>query len=237
MRPGDFGFIFARPECGKTTFVASEISYIVQQVTKPILWFNNEEQSQKVVNRAYQAALGWTKEDIQRNPRLARKKYLELTKDNIKIIDSVGLHRKEYGTFLKKYCPSLIVFDQLDKIRGFTDDRYDLELKAIYQWARDLAKEYSCPVIGVCQAGGSAEGKKYLDMDDVDSGKTGKQGEADFIIGIGKEHKIGMENIRGFNICKNKLTGDADTDPKLRHLMTDVLIQPEIARYKDLIEL
>ena len=237
LREGDFGFIFARPECGKTTLMASEISFMVQNVERPILWFNNEEQSQKVVNRVYQAVLGWTKEDIQQNPRLARRKYLELTNDNIKIVDSVGLHKKEYGTFLKKYCPSLIVFDQLDKVRGFTDDRYDLELKAIYEWARNLAKEHLCPIIGVCQAGGSAEGKKYLTMDDVDSSKTGKQGEADFIIGIGKENKIGMEYIRGLSISKNKLSGDSDSDPKLRHGLFDVLIQPEIARYKDIMQL
>jgi len=51
LRKGDFGFIFARPEAGKTTFLASEISYMLEQTSAPILWFNNEEQGSKVMLR------------------------------------------------------------------------------------------------------------------------------------------------------------------------------------------
>lgn len=43
LRAGDFGFIFARPETGKTTFLASETTYMAQQLSEedgPILWFN-----------------------------------------------------------------------------------------------------------------------------------------------------------------------------------------------------
>ena len=40
LRRGDFGFIFARPETGKTTFLASEITFFASQTDRPILWFN-----------------------------------------------------------------------------------------------------------------------------------------------------------------------------------------------------
>jgi replicative DNA helicase len=43
LRKGDFGFIFARPETGKTTFLSSEVSYMAAQLSEeagPILWFN-----------------------------------------------------------------------------------------------------------------------------------------------------------------------------------------------------
>lgn len=40
LRRGDFGFVFARPESGKTTFLASEVTYFAGQTDKPILWFN-----------------------------------------------------------------------------------------------------------------------------------------------------------------------------------------------------
>jgi hypothetical protein len=126
----------------------------------------------------------------------------------------------------------LIIFDQIDKIKGFKVDRYDLELKAIYQWAREIAKKYA-PVIGVSQASGEAEGKLWLTMDMVDSSKTSKQGEADFIIGIGKEQD-NTSRSRYLNICKNKLLGDSDTLPDLRHGSAQVLIKPEIARYEDI---
>ena len=44
LRLGDFGFLFARPEIGKTTFLASEMTHMVSQTDGDILWFNNEEQ-------------------------------------------------------------------------------------------------------------------------------------------------------------------------------------------------
>lgn len=43
LRKGDFGFIFARPETGKTTFLASETTFMAEQLgpdSGPIIWFN-----------------------------------------------------------------------------------------------------------------------------------------------------------------------------------------------------
>jgi len=71
-------------------------------------------------------------------------------------------------------------------------------------------------------------------MNHVSNAHTAKQAEADWILGIGFIHDTGWEDIRFLNISKNKLQGDVDTDPKKRHGKTEVLIQPLIARYKDL---
>ena len=120
----------------------------------------------------------------------------------------------------------------MDKIKGFKADRNDLELKAIYQWAREIAKKYA-PVIAVSQAGGDAEGKLWLTMDMVDGSKTAKQGEADWILGIGKEQD-NTSRIRYLNISKNKLLGDSDTLPDMRHGTAQVIIKPEVARYEDI---
>lgn len=41
LRKGDFGFVFARPETGKTTFLVSEISFMAEQLSEhdgPVLW-------------------------------------------------------------------------------------------------------------------------------------------------------------------------------------------------------
>ncbi|MEM4380517.1 MAG: AAA family ATPase [Thermoplasmatales archaeon] len=234
LRRGDFGFVFARPETGKTTFLASEVSFMASQDLNnsgPILWFNNEEQGKKVKLRCYQAALGATIEQIRKYPDRAQEKYEKLTKNRIKIYDSASIHRRQVETICKTECPSLIIFDQIDKIKGFSDDREDLILGAIYQWARELSKTYA-PVIGVCQADGSAEGIDRLTMAHVSNAKTAKQAEADFIIGIGKVHQSGYDNIRFFNISKNKLIGDADSDPTMRHAFFEAIIRPEIARYE-----
>jgi replicative DNA helicase len=233
LRQGDFGFIFARPETGKTTFLASEISKMIQQTDGEVLWFNNEEQGNKVAIRCYQAVLGVTTEKLFSNLDMYQKQFEDMVQNRIKIYDFEDSSRaSRVEAILKESKPALIIFDQIDKIKGFKGDRNDLELKAIYQWAREIAKTYA-PVIGVSQAGGEAEGKLWLTMDMVDGSKTAKQGEADWILGIGKEQD-NTSRTRYLNITKNKLLGDSDTLPELRHGSAQVLIKPEIARYEDL---
>ena len=233
LRKGDFGFIFARPETGKTTFLASEISHMVEQTDGNILWFNNEEQGNKVGIRCFQAVLGMTTDTLWSDLERNQKVYDMKTKDQIKIYDfedSSSIQRIEQ--ILKTTKPALIIFDQIDKLKGFKAERKDLELKAIYQWAREIAKTYA-PVIAVSQASGEAEGKTWLTMDMVDGSKTAKQGEADWILGIGKESD-NTSRFRYFNICKNKLLGDSDTLPEKRHGSAKVMIRAEVARYEDL---
>jgi len=234
LRKGDFGFIFARPETGKTTFLASEISHMIKQTEGDILWFNNEEQGKKVGIRVFQSFFG-TQQNILfgQQKEAYNKQYKDIVGDRIKILDSEDSSSyKRIEEVLESTNPALIIFDQIDKVKGFKADRNDLELKAIYQWARELAKKYG-PVIAVSQASGEAEGKLWLTMDMVDGSKTAKQGEADWILGIGKEQD-NTSRLRYFNITKNKLIGDEDTLPDLRHGQTQVLIKPEIARYEDI---
>jgi replicative DNA helicase len=233
LRKGDFGFIFARPETGKTTFLASEMTHMITQTEGDILWFNNEEQGKKVAVRCYQALLGMTHKELFKDLEMNAQQYTEMIGDRLKIYDfEDSCKAKRIEDIIQSTNPALIIFDQMDKIKGFKSDRYDLELKALYQWAREIAKNYA-PVIAVSQAGGTGEGKLWLTMDDVDSSKTAKQGEADWILGIGKEQD-NTSNMRFLNISKNKLLGDSDTSPDLRHGNTNVLIKPEIARYEDL---
>lgn len=232
LRRGDFGFLFARPETGKTTFLASEISNFLTQVETPVLWFNNEEQGGKVLLRCYQAAFGVTSTELKNNP----EKYTEMWKDSgysgkLLLHDNAHIHRRDVLSLVERYHPSCIVFDQIDKLKGFSDDRNDLELGQIYIWARELAKQY-CPVIGVCQAGGSGEDKMWLTMDDVVNAKTSKQAEADWILGIGMKHDSG--NSRFLNISKNKLQGGPETFEEARHGRFQVIIRPELARYEDI---
>lgn len=235
LRSGDFGFIFARPETGKTTFLASECSYFLTQSDRGIVWFNNEEQGSKVMLRVYQAYFGVTLEQLLSNPKKYKTTFYEETAGRFHLFDSATIHRRNIEAIVQQIKPAVVIYDQLDKITGFSNDREDLRLGSIYQWARELAKG-NHTAIGVCQADGSAEGVRYLTMDHVANAKTSKQAEADWILGIGKSHDPTEQNIRFFNICKNKLLGDKDSNPTLRHGQFSSVIQPEIARYKDLIK-
>lgn len=235
LRSGDFGFIFARPETGKTTFLASEITNFLSQTERPIVWFNNEEQGDKVGIRLIQAYFGVSMDVLMASPRKFKTEYFEKIGNKLHLFDAALIDRRDVEKIVKQLNPGLVVYDQIDKLRGFVNDREDLRLGSIYQWARELAKG-SHAAVGVCQADGQAEGVRYLTMEHVANAKTAKQAEADWIVGIGKTHDTGAEYVRYLNISKNKLFGDKDSIPELRHGRFEVLIEPEIARYKDVIK-
>lgn len=234
LRDGDFGFLFTRPETGKTTFVADQTTFFAEQADRPIVIFSNEEQGKKVRIRSYQACLGLTSDELWKNKQDNLDEYRKRTKGLIRIYDDASIHKNEVEAIVREIKPCLIVFDQIDKIRGFDADRPDLVYGRIYQWARELAKQYQLAVIGVCQSDGTGEGVKWLTMSHVAEAKTSKQAEADWILGIGRSNESGVESIRFFNISKNKLLGDDHTDPNERHGRFEVYIRPMIARYEDL---
>ena len=233
LRKGDFGFIFKRPETGGTTFLASEVTHMASQVDRPILWFNNEERGAKVLLRCYQAALGAHRDTLAKDADRHQAEYLRLTKGLIHIVDRPFISAKECEGIIAKVEPSLIIYDQIDKIKGFKDDRADIEYGRLYRWAREIAKAYA-PSIGVCQASASAENKEWLYMDDIAESKTSKAAEADWILGIGKKHDAGKSNLRYLHLAKNKLSGDLDTRPEMRHGMFTVIIKAEIAQFSDI---
>ena len=237
LRDGDFGFVFARPETGKTTFLASEISVFLSQEgnVRPIVWLNNEEDGNKVILRVYQAYFGVTSDQIFSNIPHYRAAFKEQVGDRFKFFDAATIGRRDVEQIVDKYQPGLVVYDQIDKIKGFANDREDLRLGSIYQWARELAKK-SHAAIGVCQADGTAEGVRYLTMEHVANAKTAKQAEADFIIGIGRSHDDGLEYARFISLPKNKLLGDDDSIHELRHGRFETIIHPDIARYSDVIK-
>ena len=237
LRKGNFGFLFARPEVGKTTFLASEISFMLEQLKEgdgSIIWFNNEQVGAEVMLRVYQGYFGIRLEQLKANPAKYEAEFKKHTQGRFLLVDNANIDRTLVEKIIKQVKPSLIVFDQIDKIKGFAADREDLRLGSIYIWARELAKQ-SCPVIGICQADGSGENQKWLTMDNVANAKTSKQAEADWILGMGHVHAEGMQFIRYLHLSKNKLMGDEDTISRMRHGRMEVLIEPEVARFKDLI--
>jgi len=233
LRHGTFGFVTARPEVGKTTFLADMGSFFASQLDKPYIHFNNEELGDSVKLRYIQATLGQTIAEINQNRANSIQEFLRITKGNIKIRDSASISKIEVEKICAQMNPGMIVFDSIDKIKGFEGDRDDLVYKQIYAWARELSKVYG-PVIGACHASAGAEGKEWLEMDDVAYAKTAKQGEADWILGIGRSFDTGKEYVRSFHLSKNKLMGDVGSIEEYRHGKVRVLIHPEIAQYDDI---
>jgi len=207
--------------------------YLLFLLQQTLLHCNNEESGEDIKLRYIQGALGLELDDINKNRKKSLEDFLAVTKGNIKIYDKASMDYKDVERVCEKLNPGMIVIDSIDKIKGFTGDRDDLVYKKIYQWARELSKEYG-PVIGTCHASAGAEGKEWLEMDDVAYAKTSKQGECDWILGIGRTYDTGKEYVRGLHLSKNKLKGGLGFMKEFRHGYLRVLINPDIARYEDL---
>lgn len=244
LRIGNFVIVAARVEVGKTTFLASEVSYLAQQLPKdrPVVWVNNEEESSVVFFRIVQAALGKESKEIIADSSKAMDDYAVLmggNKDKIRVTRDTN-NLRDLETLFKEVNPGLIVFDQLDKVDGFskTDDREDIRLGKVYKWARELARSYG-PVIAASQLSASAVDMKdppFIGLDALRGSKTDKPGEADVVITIGKykEPKSHEEEmIRTINVPKNKLPGGGSKQVESdRHGQFLVTIDPIRARYE-----
>lgn len=225
LHKGDFGFVFARTNTGKSTFVASEVSHMIKQLDKPTCFFFNEEAGARMKWRLFQAYFGATEERIKGNIKKCQERFLEETKGLFHFYNMPMIQKREVDSICKEMHPGLIVIDNIDKVYGFKADREDIRLGHIYTWARELAKTYS-PFIAVCQAGATAENKKWLQHTDIKDAHTSKSSESDFIIGIGATHDVGYEYIRYLHIVKNKFVPGVH-----KH---ECLIEPLVARYKSI---
>ena len=243
LRTGNFVIVAARVEVGKTTFLASEVSYLAQQLPKdrPVVWVNNEEESSVVFFRIVQAALGIESKTIIADSKKAMVDYAALmggNKDKIRVTKDMN-NVRDLETLFREVNPGLIIFDQLDKVDGFkSDEREDLKLGKIYKWARELARSYG-PVIAASQLSASAVEMKdppFIGFDALRGSKTDKPGEADVVITIGKykEPKSPEEEmIRTINVPKNKLPGGGSKQVESdRHGQFLVTIDPIRARYE-----
>lgn len=233
LRKGDFIILGARPEVGKTTLIASEITYMLEQIEdgRHIVWVNNEEASAKVMMRCIQAMFQVTTKELLDDVGKYEAEFMASGGNRLLLVKDDGPYKNasKIDMLLRKYPPALVVFDQLDKVKGFSNEkRDDLRIGSLYEWARDISKTM-CPVIAVSQLDGSAEGMKWCTMDHLRGSKTDKPGEADAIVLIGDE-RDGTLN-RYISIAKNKLVGDKHTLEEHRHGTFHVSIDPPKARY------
>lgn len=225
LHKGDSGFIFARTNAGKSTFVASEISYMLKQLDAPCCFFFNEEAAARMKWRIFQAYFGATDDRLLSNIEKCQEIFMSETKGLFHFYNMPMIQKKEVEAICKEMNPQLTVIDNVDKVYGFKGDREDLRLKQIYTWRRELAKTYGTS-ISICQAGSTAENKKWLQHTDIDSAHTAKSSEADFIIGIGTTLDVGAEDIRYLRLVKNKFKPG-----EWRH---ECRIDPYTARYREI---
>ena len=254
LRGGDFVVIAARPDKGKTTFCASELTYMAAQVdtlypgeNRSILWFNNEGPGKKIVMRNFQAALNATTEDLvtlSNTPSLDPKWRTKVREDYaaslggrpgvLRIFDVHDMWNHEVEDIMKQHKPALVLFDMVDNIKfggeaNNNGQRTDQLLEAMYQWARLMGVKHDTAVMATSQISADGDGVSYPTLPQLKDSKTGKQGAADVIITLGALNDPVLENSRYVGTTKNKLVRTG----KKGSPMQEVFFDSQRGRYKE----
>ena len=220
LRPGDFGIIGARVDRGKTTWLASELTFMAEQIRglygkdRPIIYLNNEGPGGRIVKRMYQAALGVDNDKLVELSRAGtlRQQYLDAIGgwDSIKVIDVHDRPMSFLEQVVKRLDPSVVVYDMLDVVpfdggmmNGGT--RTDQILEAAYQRARIMSVKYEHAAIATSQLSAEAEGNAYPTLAMLSNSKTGKPGAADWVAMLGASSDPLMDDTRWIGLPKNKL--------------------------------
>ena len=209
LNKGDLGIIFARPEVGKTSFCCYLASEYVKAGHKVFYWAN-EERATRLKIRMFCSLLNMSKDELYDNVESCSNTLQDMeVEEKLTVIDSVGTDISEIQSYCDLNKPDIIFVDQLDKIKVRGNfNRGDERLKELYSSAREIAKRNNCLVWAVSQAGADAEGKQIINYEMLDGSKTGKAGEGDIIIGIGRNNgDYDLDPTRFLTISKNKVNG------------------------------
>ena len=208
MDRGNLGIIFARPEVGKTTFCCFLASSYIKQKFKVTYWAN-EEPAGKIKLRIIQSYFELTRDEMVMQKVALLERYRVEIEPYLTIMDSVGTSIEEVDDYAKLNKPDIMFCDQLDKFRiSGQYNRGDERLKETYVTAREIAKRNQLLIWAVSQASYDAHDRQFIDYSMLDNSRTGKAGEADVIIGIGKTGSSEVENtMRHICISKNKNNG------------------------------
>ncbi|AJY42640.1 hypothetical protein BW21_2447 [Burkholderia humptydooensis] len=243
---GDFIVVAARVDSGKSTFFASELTYMAPQVDvvwpgrdRPIIVLNNEGPGKRLRHRLFNAALGVDNAELVEKSR-AGTVYQEYLKaiggtDRIIVFDVHDYTMSRLEEIIKELDPAVVVYDMLDNVQADIGTatnggtRTDQLLEWLYQRARVLAVKYEHVAIATSQLNGEADGEVFPKLSMLANSKTGKAGAADAVIMLGRSNNVDLQNTRFISTPKNKKRRDgAPQDPR-----REVSFKGSIGRFED----
>lgn len=221
--PGHHIVTFARPEMGKTAFNLTIACGFANQGAFGI-YFLNEDRLEDVYARAVSCLTGAPDDaitaDMDKWEAQANRRGL----GNILFVSLAPGTPADIERFVEQYSPKWIVVDQLRNL-SMKETNKVLQLEYATSAIRNIAKKHSVIAVSTTQAGDSAEGKRILDMGDIDFSNTGVPAQADVLLGIGASMEDALKDERYVSICKNKRGGG--------HGQIPLKLLTHISRYRD----
>ena len=210
--------IAARPDKGKTSFIASVLTDFAPQIVgmygseRPILWLNNEGSGKRIIPRIYQAALGKDLNEIilLSNSGQLVPAYTQAVggvADLIRVKDMHGASLAQIEQVIEAQRPAVVVADMLAHFRlssAVNGANKADAVEQIWQEWRELMVRHDC--IGLATVQISVEGGNmlYPPYSALKDSKTGIQGATDVIIMMGSLDNPDAATIRGLSSPKNK---------------------------------
>ena len=207
--PGHHIVIYGRPEIGKSTVVLNLACGFAIAGGQRVAYIGNEDQINVLKARAVGRVCGMTAQEMEQRRADAIRIYTERGgEDRLRFVQMFDGDPQDLRPLIEEFEPTVLIVDQIRNMQGANGDGMTQRLEENGQGMRRLLLEYKLIGVSVAQAGASAEGKAWLTMNDLDSSKTGLQGTADLLIGVGANAEMQARNQRGLSLPKNKLSSD-----------------------------
>lgn len=212
--------IAARPDKGKTSFIASVITDWAGQLAdvfgpdRPILWLNNEGSGKRIIPRVYQAALGATLNEIIQlsNAGELIPRYTAAvggTADCIRVKDMHGASLAQVEQVVEACRPAVIVFDMIANFRlgGAVNGSNKADaVEQMWQEVREMAVRHDFIALSTVQISAEGGNLLYPPYSALKDSKTGIQGATDIIMMLGSLDNPQMQSVRGLSTPKNKFS-------------------------------
>lgn len=211
--------IAARPDKGKTSFIAALVTAVAAQcveffgVDRPILWLNNEGSGKRIIPRLYQAAL---QKDLTEIIQLSNSgelgaaycKAIGAPQNYIRVKDMHGASLAQVEQVIEAMNPCMVVHDMAANYRtsGVQGGNKTDALELTWQSLRELAVQHDHIAAATIQISAEGGNMLYPPYSALKDSKTGVQGAADIVLMLGSLDNPDAQNLRGLSTPKNKFS-------------------------------
>jgi len=235
---GDVIIIAKRPEIGGTSFITSEMTFMLDQMGPDgrVCLFNNEEEPTKLWGRVGGCALNINYRDLMADKDKADElmdQWLNGRKFHIVQDTHMSLASIHNELRIAEIPYKVIAINVLLKVDGTGKMEDHDKLQSLGEELRRIALDYNVVVLAVVQAGDSADGIRWPTLAHIYKSRTALQGEADVLLFIGKGEDD-PPSIRGLHVAKNKIPPAPCVDTSLKHIKCEVRFDIDTGRFESI---